>query len=103
MNCEIHFSTFVFLSLLSLLNDQLSRFSAPGSMLESGKAIDRTAAKPIFSGAFARRFPILSFFPPLGDGICLGTDFESLDLDGVLDDDSIVVFQGFHTGCQACV
>jgi hypothetical protein len=42
----IHFSVFVFLLLLALLfmlSDQFSRFSAPRSMLQSGKAIDRAA------------------------------------------------------------
>src|ERR1700737_4543643 len=42
------FSAFVFLLLLALLfllSHQLSRFSAPRSMLQSGKAIDRTAVE----------------------------------------------------------
>ena len=46
MNRTIYFSAFVFLLLLALLfmlSDQLSRFSAPRSMLQSGKAIDRAA------------------------------------------------------------
>jgi hypothetical protein len=48
VNRTIHFDAFVFLLLLALLfllSGQLSRFSAPRSMLESGKAIDRTAVK----------------------------------------------------------
>jgi hypothetical protein len=43
MNRTIYFSAFVFLLLLALLfllSHQLSRFSAPRSMLQSGKAID---------------------------------------------------------------
>jgi hypothetical protein len=44
MNRTIYFSAFVFLLLLALLF-QLSRFSAPRSMLQSGKAIDRTAVE----------------------------------------------------------
>jgi hypothetical protein len=42
------FSVPIFLLLLALLfmlSDQLSRFSVPRSMLESGKAIDRTAVE----------------------------------------------------------
>jgi hypothetical protein len=45
---SIHFPAFVFLllfALLLLLSGQLSRFSAPRSMLESGKAIDRAAVE----------------------------------------------------------
>ena len=48
MNRTIYFSAFVFLLLLALLfllSHQLSRFSAPRSMLQSGKAIDRTAVE----------------------------------------------------------
>jgi hypothetical protein len=48
MNRTIYFSAFVFLLLLALLfllSYQLSRFSAPRSMLQSGKAIDRTAVE----------------------------------------------------------
>jgi hypothetical protein len=48
MNHAIYFSAFVFLLLLALLfllSHQLSRFSAPRSMLQSGKAIDRTAVE----------------------------------------------------------
>jgi hypothetical protein len=48
MNRTIHFSVLVFLLLLALLfllSHQLSRFSAPRSMLQSGKAIDRTAVE----------------------------------------------------------
>jgi hypothetical protein len=46
MNRTIYFPAFAFLLLLALLfllSHQLSRFSAPRSMLQSGKAIDRTA------------------------------------------------------------
>jgi hypothetical protein len=46
MNRTIYFSAFVFLLLLALLfllSDQVSRFSVPRSMLQSGKAIDRAA------------------------------------------------------------
>jgi len=45
---SIHFPAFVFLLLLALLlllSEQFSRFSAPRSMLESGKAIDRAAVE----------------------------------------------------------
>jgi hypothetical protein len=35
------------LALLFLLSHQLSRFSAPRSMLQSGKAIDRTAVEKV--------------------------------------------------------
>jgi hypothetical protein len=48
MNRRIHFSAFVFLLLLALLfllSDQFSRLSAPRSMLESEKRIDRTAVE----------------------------------------------------------
>jgi hypothetical protein len=48
VNRTIHFDAFVFLLLLALLfllSGQLSRFSAPRSRLESGKAIDRKAVK----------------------------------------------------------
>lgn len=46
MNRTIYFSAFVLLllfALLLLLSEQFSRFSAPRSMSESGKAIDRAA------------------------------------------------------------
>jgi len=45
---SIHFPAFVFLLLLALLlllSEQFSRFSAPRSMLDSGKAIDRAATE----------------------------------------------------------
>jgi hypothetical protein len=45
---SIYFPTFVFLllfALLLLLSEQFSRFSAPRSMRESGKAIDRAAVE----------------------------------------------------------
>ena len=48
MNRSIYLPAFVFLLLLALLfllSGQISRFSVPRSMLESGKAIDRTAVE----------------------------------------------------------
>jgi hypothetical protein len=45
---SIYFPAFVFLllfALLLLLSEQFSRFSAPRSMLESGKALDRAAVE----------------------------------------------------------
>jgi hypothetical protein len=48
VNRSIYFPAFAFLLLLALLlllSDQLSRFSAPRSMLESAKAIDPTAVE----------------------------------------------------------
>jgi hypothetical protein len=48
MNRTIYFPAFVFLllfALLLLLSEQFSRFSAPRSMLESGKAIDQAAVE----------------------------------------------------------
>ncbi len=58
---SIHFPAFVFLLLLALLlllSEQFSRFSAPRSMLDSGKAIDRAAtekATPISPQALTKR------------------------------------------------
>src|ERR1700732_3559086 len=48
VNRSIYFPAFVFLLLFALLllfSEQFSRFSAPRSMLESGKAIDRAAVE----------------------------------------------------------
>jgi hypothetical protein len=48
MNGIVHFSAFVFLLLLAFLfplSEQFSRLSAPRSMLESEKKIDRTAVE----------------------------------------------------------
>ena len=48
MNRTVYFHACAFLllsALLLLLSDQFSRFSAPHSMLESGKAIDRAVGK----------------------------------------------------------
>jgi hypothetical protein len=45
---SIHFSAFVLLLLFALLllfSEQFSRFSAPRSLRESGKAIDRAAVE----------------------------------------------------------
>jgi len=48
VNRSIYFPAFIFLLLFALsllLSEQFSRFSAPRSMRESGKAIDRAAVE----------------------------------------------------------